>query len=160
MSMSKTEQIAAMAEKTGITKAGAGLCECGCGERTNHRRKKANRYLRGHHRRGVRPTAPSVPVIRLKGEKHPAWKGGHVDNHGYSTILMPEHPRAARKTGYVLEHILIAEKALGKSLPENSVIHHANGTRNSGTIVICQDRAYHNLLHQRMRALKRRLSTS
>ena len=119
-------------------------CRCGCGEQTGSIRGKENQYLKGHHRRGVSPP---------KGENHHLWKGGHVDSRGYSRVLMPEHPRSG-KSGYVLEHILTAEKALGKPLPEKAVVHHANGSRNSGTIVICQDRAYHNLLHQRTRSLR------
>lgn len=53
------------------------------------------------------------------------------------------------------EHILIAEKALGRKLPEGVEIHHVdgNGFNNSpNNLVICPDSAYHNLLHQRQRA--------
>jgi hypothetical protein len=63
------------------------------------------------------------------------------------------HP-AANAADYVREHILIAEKALGKPLPQGAVVHHVNETKNSGPLVICQDDAYHHLLHQRIRALR------
>ena len=66
-------------------------------------------------------------------------------------MLLPDHYRADR-WGYVREHILIAEKALGKSLPAGAIVHHTNGTKDSGPLVICENQAYHNLIHQRTRA--------
>ena len=50
-----------------------------------------------------------------------------------------------------LLHRLVAEKALGHILPPNATIHHVRGGR-EGPIVICQDNAYHMLLHVRTRA--------
>lgn len=88
------------------------------------------------------------------GPKNSNWKGGKTkDGGGYIQIYKPGHHRADSR-GYVREHILIAERALGKSLPEGACVHHANGSRDSGPIVICQDNAYHMLLEQRTRALK------
>jgi hypothetical protein len=89
------------------------------------------------------------------GANHPQWKGGRiVDKSGYVLIHNPSHPEA-NSQGYVREHILIAEKALGKPLPLNSQVHHFNlneGDNSKGNHVICQDDAYHKLLHQRTRA--------
>lgn len=53
------------------------------------------------------------------------------------------------------DHVLIAEKALGKELPFNAVIHHVNENKmdnSNANLVICKDRAYHNYLHARTRA--------
>jgi hypothetical protein len=55
-----------------------------------------------------------------------------------------------------LQHILVAERALGRPLPRRARVHHVdeNRTNNEPTnLVICPDEAYHRLLHQRMRAL-------
>lgn len=52
-------------------------------------------------------------------------------------------------------HRLRAERALGKPLPPNALVHHADGsTRDDAPLVICQDMAYHCLLHCRMRILR------
>jgi hypothetical protein len=55
-----------------------------------------------------------------------------------------------------LEHIKIAEKVLGGSLPRGVEVHHVNGDPSDNhtpyNLVICQDHAYHKLLHTRQRA--------
>ena len=90
-----------------------------------------------------------------KGESPHNWNGGLAkcgkigQKYGHIDIHLPEHHRA-HGHGYVFLHTLIAEKALGKPLPRESVIHHHTHTQ----IVICQDQGYHALLHQRTRALK------
>ncbi len=84
------------------------------------------------------------------------WRGGRsFDTQGYVRIWQPDHPRADAK-GYVYEHILVAERVLGK-LPPRAVVHHVNGRRDDNrpaNLVVCQDYAYHNLLHMRQRALE------
>lgn len=81
------------------------------------------------------------------GADNPNWKGGNRAFGGkYRMQFSPEHPRACKN--YVLEHRLIAEKALGKLLPLHAVVHH----HSTKQLVVCQNRAYHNLIHKRMRA--------
>ena len=123
-------------------------CECGCGglaplskitrNERGFRKGESQRFIRGHTPRGK------------FGEDSHHWKGGRVnEGHGYVYVTMPDHPRA-NQDGYVREHIPMAEKALGKPLPPEAVIHHHTPEQ----LVICQDQAYHMLLHQRQRALK------
>jgi len=113
------------------------LCECGCGNPAPIAKKTEKRFgwIRGQ------------PTRFICG--HNSWKGGKSISGGrYESTYMPMHPRAS-SNGYVLTHILLAEKALGKELPPKSEIHHYSGSQ----IVICQDRKYHMLLHKRTRAL-------
>lgn len=124
-----------------------GPCRCGCGQpaplsndtdSTSGRARGCPVYLRGHWRRGKRAYT---------------WKGGRTNQGPYRLIHMPRHPRADQ-SGYVKEHIYIAEQALRKLLPPDAVVHHVdenpshNHPRN---LVICQDAAYHALLHLRLR---------
>lgn len=56
----------------------------------------------------------------------------------------------------VLEHVRVAEKALGKPLPKGAVVHHIDENRTNNdpsNLVICPSRGYHAMLHSRMRAL-------
>jgi len=48
-----------------------------------------------------------------------------IRGHGYIGIYAPEHHRAS-KVGYVMEHILIWEKAHNIPLPDGWIIHHIN----------------------------------
>lgn len=53
-------------------------------------------------------------------------------------------------------YLAIARKALGKRLPYGVVVHHVDGNNQNNVnsnLVICPNRAYHNMLHARERAL-------
>lgn len=72
----------------------------------------------------------------------------------------------ARGDGYVghnvdgktkLEHVLVAERALGKPLPAGAQVHHWDRDRSNNTpsnLVICPDQSYHRLIHRRMAAME------
>lgn len=89
------------------------------------------------------------------GKDNPMWNGGlTIDSRRRKLILKHAHPRA-NPNGYIFEHILIAEKALGKNLPKKAVVHHANEINNDNrneNLIICEDNNYHKLLHKRKRA--------
>jgi len=81
-----------------------------------------------------------------KGANHANWKGGRsLSAVGYISIRLESGTRR-------LEHILIAEKVLGRSLKEGEVVHHVNGIKSDNrnkNLLIC-DKKYHTWLHQRM----------
>lgn len=72
---------------------------------------------------------------------------GTITKNGY-------HQFTKDGTTYHL-HVKIAEVVLGKRLPHKAVVHHVDGNKannSNDNLVICQDAAYHLLLHQRQRA--------
>ena len=55
------------------------------------------------------------------------------------------------------DHVRIAEAALGRQLPDGAVVHHMDGDRGNnarGNLAILPSRAYHNMIHARMRAIR------
>jgi len=61
------------------------------------------------------------------GAGHPDWRGGRiVDKHGYILVHNPDHP-SANSGGYVREHRLVMEAALGRPLTRTEVVHHIDG---------------------------------
>lgn len=62
------------------------------------------------------------------GEKNTNWKGGLTKHaRGYVLRYAPEHPRAYNR--YVFEHILVAEKMLGRKIGLDEEVHHINGKK-------------------------------
>lgn len=78
-------------------------------------------------------------------------------------ITRTSKERWVHKAGYIMmrnsygslsyEHVILAEKALGKPLPYGVVVHHMNAPDdNHGAfkLIVCPNQAYHMLLHKRM----------
>lgn len=69
---------------------------------------------------------------------------------------MSDYARTRNAEGREYVHRVRAERALGKPLPDGAEVHHLDGTKNADApLVICQDVAYHRLLHMRERLLRR-----
>lgn len=129
----------------------AKLCGCGCGRRpplatkTNRRighvKGEPVRFVNGHQMRG-----------HLNGH----WTGGRRRTGRYVQQWKPLHPHA-QIHGTVPEHRLVVERVLGKVLPRHAQVHHWNGDSQDNrpcNLLVCQDNAYHMLIHARMRALE------
>lgn len=74
----------------------------------------------------------------------------------HKQVYAPTHPKASA-SGCVYRHMLVAEQALGHYLPAKSHVHHVDGdphNNDTRNLVICEDAAYHRLLHVRTRILK------
>lgn len=77
-------------------------------------------------------------------------------NGEYMLVYQKDHPLADKK-GYIRRAHFVAENALGKLLPKKAIVHHINGIKTDDrpeNLVICENQGYHQLLHQRERALK------
>lgn len=60
------------------------------------------------------------------GKNASNWRGGRRKmKSGYVMVYMPEHPRA-KNSGAVFEHIVVAEKKIGRPIYMNEVVHHIN----------------------------------
>ena len=70
---------------------------------------------------------------RFCKEEHSQWKGGRYKTNGYIFVMMKDHPRAISRA-YVFEHILVAEKEIGRYLKDNECVHHINGIRDDNRI--------------------------
>lgn len=62
------------------------------------------------------------------------WKGGRIiEADGYVMIHKPDHPFANNK-GYVFEHRLVMEAAIGRYLQPTEVVHHENENRSDNRL--------------------------
>lgn len=80
-------------------------------------------------------------------------KAESLFNGRYNLIYSPTHKRAREKSsfsGYVYEHILIAEEFMGRELREDEVVHHLdfNGLNNDPSNLLVLPLSQHTKLHR------------
>jgi hypothetical protein len=113
------------------------------------------RIAKGNGKYCSKSCSGKASVLGKNKEKCNSWKGGITKTKsGYVQVLCRNHPKANQR-GYIFEHILVAEKNLGKYLPDGAVVHHVNENPSDNSpenLVICESNSYHHGLHRRSRA--------
>lgn len=104
-------------------------------------------------------TRKKISNVRSGAFKHKTEFGGHRKKRtdGYVYVYTPNHSKAT-KEGYVMEHILIMEKHIGRHLTEDEVVHHRNRIRNDNSIenLVLMTKSTHASMHNKERHEKRK----
>lgn len=151
------------------------LCSSdGCGRPHETRGFCNKHYKRALKSGAITPYKPVYDAICMAPDCNaPSAKRGYCDKHyrrvqrnGHlETVRQPPGLPQQRGDGYIdqlvdgrrrLQHIVIAERAVGKPLPKGVEVHHVNEIRSDNrneNLVVCPDRQYHMILHARQRAL-------
>lgn len=126
------------------------------------RLKMSESQKRRPHRSGFKmseETKRKLAQANLGKYKKPTEFGGHKKKRtdGYITIYCPKHPFAT-KDGYVMEHILIMERAIGRYITREEVVHHKNHIRTDNRLENLELMTFkaHSGLHMKERWLKRK----
>ena len=112
-------------------------------------------------RRGCRRSL--ITRIRISESKKSHFNGmngyGHTKIHssGYIMAYVPDHPRATAE-GYLHEHVVIMERAIGRYLEPDEVVHHINRDKTDNRLENLQlmKRSEHSRMHLIERQAKRR----
>lgn len=85
--------------------------------------------------------------------------GGHEKKRtdGYIKVYVPDHPRST-SDGYVLKHILVIERSIGRCLNDDECVHHINHIRDDNRIenLRLMTKSEHMSMHMKERHARRR----
>lgn len=120
-------------------------------KKSSEERKRIGDMHRGRKR--------SEETRRRISEARKIHRAGHkkLRNDGYIKVYFPDHPDAT-EDGYVMEHRLIMEEAIGRRLTKDEVVHHINHIRTDNRIENLKLMTFseHMSLHMRERHAERR----
>jgi hypothetical protein len=149
----------------------SGLCQCGCGGKTSLARQNHTErgWIKGTHVQFIAGHTGRKLVLLdrvcehcgsgffIRPFKVRQGKGKFCSRkcmHAARTVnAMPY--RQSKEHRY--QHRAVAARALGRALPAKAQVHHVNGNtldNRPSNLVICEDSAYHKLLHRRQRILQ------
>lgn len=96
------------------------ICACGCGQSFFPSRATRFRIRNG-------TTGGFISGHQQRGDRNVRWNGGStINEQGYRLIKAPVGHPLARKSGYILEHRLVMERHIGRTLLESEIVHHLN----------------------------------
>lgn len=105
-----------------------------------------------------RPCSTKIGSQKRSRENSVHWKGGRSrSSRGYVYLLVA--PEARKGHRYRAEHIVVWEKANGKSLPKGWVIHHLNTVKDDNRIenLLAVPRREHNHVERRIKELEQQI---
>lgn len=172
------EKRAALAKRTSDQRRkNPGTCAL-CGAEVYRGNARCRRCAaKGNHRKRGIPNSPETrknislanrgrtmsPEWRKKigdaqrGDRNRFWRGGrYVNKEGYVLVYQPSHPYATIQ-GYVLEHRLVMEAHLGRTLLPSEVVHHIDGnSTNNATenLMLFSTNGDHTKYHAQIRSSK------
>ena len=114
-------------------------------------------YWKQHIGREYRPSSKIVNKVLCRAgcpmrpsgapvERNGNWKGGRrIDKGGYILVRKPNHPHAT-KAGYVREHRIAVEQAIGRFLLPTEVVHHIDDDPSNNkfsNLIVFENQAVH-----------------
>ena len=111
------------------------------GLRIARNKPNSGSFIKGEHR------SPNTEFKKgeFLGKNHPFWKGGRRKvSNGYIMCYAPSHLRAYKN--FVLEHIIVAEKKIGRYLKLGERVHHINGIKDDNSpenLIVCKTTKEH-----------------
>lgn len=115
-----------------------------------------NPFFGKKHKKEVKEKQSRYMSNKIKGSNNPSWNGGRrKSSDGYILVYKPEHPLTGNQN-CVREHRLVMEKALGRYLSVDEIVHHINGIRTDNRIenlMLFESNSAHRKYHKEQRAV-------